>query len=198
MSSEDLRVKRTLKHLESGYLKLAETRSYEEISVVDICSAADVHRASFYKHFKDKPDFLNYITRHKIQEFYEQTLPLAPYSSTKEFYSTFATLAVQFLTENKQMLLNTVNTDNVGTFYDAICVALSQNITNFIAITEENGKPHKEVSPEFISDFIAGGLITVLYNWLKSPNDEETNEQFIQDITKTCCSLDDLLATSIE
>lgn len=60
MTKIDVRVKRTYSQLISAFLELLRNKSFDEISVSEICEAADVHRATFYKHFDDKFEFLNF------------------------------------------------------------------------------------------------------------------------------------------
>lgn len=50
----DRRVVRTREALHRAFMKLVLERPYEAISVTDICEAADVGRATFYAHYKDK------------------------------------------------------------------------------------------------------------------------------------------------
>ena len=46
----------------SGALKeLLEEQSFEKISVSDICERCGMNRKSFYYHFKDKYDLVNWI-----------------------------------------------------------------------------------------------------------------------------------------
>ena len=45
-------------HIVEAADRLAETHSFDDISVTDICRAANVSRQTFYNHFKDKLDML--------------------------------------------------------------------------------------------------------------------------------------------
>ena len=58
---EDLRQRRTKKHLMNALVELMEERPFAELSVVDICERAMVHRTTFYAHFTDKEDLLRYV-----------------------------------------------------------------------------------------------------------------------------------------
>lgn len=52
--SLDLRVRRTDKFLWDALFALMSERSFEAITVTDICERAMVHRTTFYKHYEDK------------------------------------------------------------------------------------------------------------------------------------------------
>src|SRR5712664_3444013 len=51
---EDLRVRRTHKLLWEALMMELSLRSFEEITVKEICERAMVHRSTFYKHYEDK------------------------------------------------------------------------------------------------------------------------------------------------
>lgn len=56
---EDPRVKRTQKLLWEALRTLLEERSFEQISVTEICEEAMINRTTFYKHFESKYDLLS-------------------------------------------------------------------------------------------------------------------------------------------
>ncbi len=66
MRKVDIRVQRTYQQLVDAVMKLLTEKDFESLSVSDICEAASVHRATFYKHFSDKFEFINYCFKSKI------------------------------------------------------------------------------------------------------------------------------------
>lgn len=66
---EDLRQRRSKQHLTDALLGLMEEQPYEEITVVDICQRAMVHRTTFYAHFEDKNDLFQYVLRNMMDRF---------------------------------------------------------------------------------------------------------------------------------
>lgn len=59
----DLRVKRTYILLKNALFELLAHQSFEEIKVNDICNLAMVHRTTFYSHFSDKYELLEYCIK---------------------------------------------------------------------------------------------------------------------------------------
>jgi AcrR family transcriptional regulator len=57
-SPSDRRARRTDKALREALLALAAERAWDDISVQDICSAADVGRSTFYAHYNGKEALL--------------------------------------------------------------------------------------------------------------------------------------------
>ena len=68
MRKKDVRVIRTHEQLTASLIDLLSKKSFEELSVSEICEAANVHRATFYKHFNDKFEFLNYCFDNELSK----------------------------------------------------------------------------------------------------------------------------------
>ena len=66
---EDMRQRRSKQHLSEALLGLMEEQPYGEITVVDICQRAMVHRTTFYAHFEDKNDLFQYVLRSMMDRF---------------------------------------------------------------------------------------------------------------------------------
>ena len=66
---EDMRQRRSKQHLTDALLGLMEEQPYGEITVVDICQRAMVHRTTFYAHFEDKNDLFQYVLRNMMDRF---------------------------------------------------------------------------------------------------------------------------------
>ncbi len=52
-----------------------EEKTFEKISVSDICESCDMNRKSFYYHFKDKYDLVNWIFRTEFAESSKKNYP---------------------------------------------------------------------------------------------------------------------------
>src|SRR5215469_10229269 len=64
----DLRIRRTHKLLWEALMAELSERTFEEITVTDICERAMVHRTTFYKHYEDKYDLLEQGMRQMYDE----------------------------------------------------------------------------------------------------------------------------------
>lgn len=74
----DPRVKRTRQLLQSALMALVEEKPIDSITVQDIAARAEVNRATFYAHFVDKYDLLDYTAREIFQARLDQRLPKNP------------------------------------------------------------------------------------------------------------------------
>ena len=68
MRKIDVRVIRTYDQLSKSLISLLTKKSFDDISVSEICDSAQVHRATFYKHFNDKFEFLNFCFSNELSK----------------------------------------------------------------------------------------------------------------------------------
>lgn len=78
----DPRVKRTRQLLEQAFLDVAAEKGFQAVSVQDIAQKAGVNRATFYDHFTDKYELLDYSVRQSFrQEIEKRMLNVCTYSN---------------------------------------------------------------------------------------------------------------------
>lgn len=71
----DPRVKRTRQLLVQAFADLIQEKSFQSITVQDITERATVNRATFYAHFEDKYDLMDYSIRDAFRHFLAARLP---------------------------------------------------------------------------------------------------------------------------
>lgn len=54
--------------IENGLLELMQEKTYDEISVTELCGHLDLSRRSFYRYFRDMDDVLDSLLNHTFQE----------------------------------------------------------------------------------------------------------------------------------
>lgn len=69
MESKDIRVQKTIKNIEDTFLHLLKEKSFVNITIKDICDEAMISRSTFYSHYKDKYDLLEYFFDKLISNF---------------------------------------------------------------------------------------------------------------------------------
>ena len=103
---EDLRQRRSKRHMSQALLSLMEERPFKEISVVDICDRAMVHRTTFYAHFEDKNALLRYVLAELKRNFMEQQGQPEEYPDLRSYLLAEFQSALSFLKEHRQIYLS--------------------------------------------------------------------------------------------
>jgi len=81
MNEADPRVKRTRKLILQAFSELLAEKGFESISVQDVTDKAEINRATFYDHFVDKYELLDYwISQVFRQEIEKRTLDACHYT----------------------------------------------------------------------------------------------------------------------
>ncbi len=161
---EDLRIMRTHKLLCDAMFALLETQSFDDISVVNICEKAMVHRATFYKHFKDKYEFIEFVTKEKLHDFYEQSKQYADFSDKEKLYSAIIDNVLTFIVENKQMLKIAAGSSN-SNFFDSLQRIICEELTDFLLSSQKNGETYR-APIDIYAKFLTGGFIAIVRWWL--------------------------------
>jgi AcrR family transcriptional regulator len=71
----DPRVLRTGKLVMDAFMAVLEQKGFESMSVQDIVEKAEINRATFYDHFKDKIDLMNQLLRATFKEELQKHIP---------------------------------------------------------------------------------------------------------------------------
>ena len=165
MRKVDIRVKRTYNQLFSALIKLLGEKSFDDLTVLEICDEAGVHRATFYKHFVDKYDFLNTcfnislsnLTFDKIAESYTP-------ETMKKSCMRMILKVLNFVEENQKVIVSLSTDRNSASFN----TALNDAIANFIeerinTIRPENEKLSKTVP--LLANYYAGAIVGIIKWW---------------------------------
>lgn len=179
---EDLRIRRTHKLLCNAMLSLLETNSFDEISVVDICDKAMVHRATFYKHFKDKYEFMAYVTREKLREFYLKSSKKANFSNKKKLYRSMVNTVITFVEDNKQMFKIAANSVS-SSQYDSVNKIVNNEMMKFILESEKYGEKYSAPA-DVVATFLTGGFTNIIRWWVTEENDysKEDIKMYIENL----------------
>ena len=183
---EDLRQKRTRKFLVNALLELLEERPFSEISVVDICERAMVHRTTFYAHFDDKQALLRYTVLQLQADLEDQSLAGRCFSSPREYFIAVARDVLAFMRQHKKLYEAGVSGCagmELHILEDAVAQQLKQRLSQPGFLPRLDG-----FHPEIAAHFYAGAVLALIRWWLEHdmPVSDEVLlghlEQFIPDV----------------
>lgn len=162
----DVRVKRTYRLLIESFLKLLKEKSFDEISISEICEGADVHRATFYKHFNDKTEFLNFCVKQLLSDVdLSQVLSYPSPENVKDSCMSFVKVLFTFIDENR-VLFSAVFSDKHSMSFDTTLINV---ITDFCALKLSQvleGIP--KYKSQIFSNFYSGSIVGVIKWYVKN------------------------------
>lgn len=155
----DLRTQKVYDALIIAFQQLLEEKSFEDITIQELCDRAKTRRATFYKHFSDKYDFFQYMLTRLRDELLSEAKQQIDADSPNEYLHIFVDLGMLFVEKNKKFLLAVKDSN--------IAIQMLQTITNqtfreqhFIFVLKD----------EMALQFLIGGLNQCVRWWLDNMN----------------------------
>ena len=166
----------TKRALASSLKELMKTKPFSKISVSDICEACDMNRKSFYYHFKDKYDLVNWI-------YHNEFIRVVVQKEQQTGWDLLEELCIYFY-ENHSFYRKLLNVDGQNSFseyfWDIVMSILSNDMEE--AFGEDDNL-------DFYVNFYSDAFVCAIKRWLLE-KDCMPAEKFTQ-LLKNC-----LLGTS--
>ncbi len=160
----DLRQQRTRKQLMTALLSWLEERPFHEISVVDICRRAMVHRTTFYAHFDSKQELLRYAVTQLQCSLEEACCVGRTFATPHEFYMALAGQVLTFMREH-QALYRTgaagCNGIDLQMLETLVAGELEQRLKK-TGLWADN----PDLYPQVAAHFYAGAILSLVRWWL--------------------------------
>lgn len=174
---EDLRTIRTKQHLTEAFVELLQKRNIDEINIGDICNKAMVHRTTFYKHFKDKYDLLDYTITKLKSNFLYDAITMDNLKNTKQLCLKLSSSLIDYVDENRNFLLAVLKNNYTGILLDAFFRMIKKAFHELICGNVPTGT--FKVPADVIANHYGGAIISLGFWRLENPN-KYTKEQLIR------------------
>lgn len=164
-NKEDLRVRKTKKALFDAFMKLLNEKPFDEITVNELCERAGIRRATFYKHYSDKFDFLTAYTCLLRDRFDRLIWKGGKPSLTTEYYVEYAKRLVHFIDDN---LVAVKNICKSNLFPSVLAIIVEQNYKDTcerLRISVASGMT-LSASAETVAAMCTGGVAACVYGLL--------------------------------
>lgn len=155
----------TKKAIAEALKMTCKVKNIDKISISDITKCCGLNRQTFYYHFQDKYELLNWI-------YYNELFVKAIEGISFENWSERIYILLESMKEEKSFYINTIKS------CDEYFKEYLLNITNVLfngaieKLDEKNKLP--EDAKKFISQFYSFGICGVILSWVKSGMQENT------------------------
>lgn len=150
-----------------------EEKPFAKISISDICERCDMNRKSFYYHFKDKYDLINWI-------FDTECIAIANQDKYDRRVDILLELCRYFY-KNHSFYRNALQVRGQNSFLEHF-----NELTNALAITRLNQIFGDKEMPDFCVNFLADGFTCAIVRWItaKEPVSPEDFVDSLVDLIK--------------
>ncbi|MBQ7362935.1 MAG: TetR/AcrR family transcriptional regulator [Clostridia bacterium] len=163
---EDYRVVKTKKALMTAFDTLIRAKKFEDITINELCDEAGVRRATFYKHFTDKYDFLAYAIRLPREEFDRKVWRRGEPDGSCEYYVKYAEALITYFSENTEIASSILGSDHS---HSIIGMLIEQNCADTKVRLDKSmeGGLRLSVSTETMANILTGGITLVVARWFE-------------------------------
>ena len=165
---EDARVKKTKAKLFASFEELLSEKPFEDITINEVCIKADVRRATFYKHFTDKYNFLAVLTSSLIQQFNDTMREEARKNrirlTAETYHVEYMKHLMRYLYENRK-IVNLIFASNMASTLITILIQENyKNVKTRLNSDVQNGA-RLVASVDTVATMLAGGIGNALVKW---------------------------------
>ena len=163
----DRRVQRTRKLLREALMELILEEGYDAISIQDITDKANLGRATFYLHFKDKDELLLDVMDQFMDNFLEQVPQFSQSQWRLEDTKAIAKL-FDFAADHYDLYRILIIGSGGITASRQLHQTIAENIKACIQKDIEEQGADPVIPTDFIANHFAGALLATIYWWLDS------------------------------
>jgi AcrR family transcriptional regulator len=157
--------------IRESLMNLMKTRTISDISVKEICAAADISRSTFYAHYKDQYDLLE-KTEGEILEKTNAILNKYNYKNTKSEACQMLEEILHYIICNKSSIYVLFSENGDINFQKSLFSSIYK--TNIFKIF--TGEMPDEKTREYYFMFVAIGSIGLIYHWIKTNINKPVDE----------------------
>lgn len=182
---EDPRIQRTFDALKTAFAKEIAQKPFAQISVQELCDTAMVRRTTFYRHFHDKQEFLQWYMQEMHREFNrcfeEEEIP----DSVAGYFAQLCRRVLFFLNRHEEgvkLLVQSGPRGNrmLGNFLRSFLDEIALRLRGWKEFQDgQNG-----AAIPFLAEFYVGGMLAAL-QWWYGNNKPCAEEELIHYLRKT-------------
>lgn len=147
----------TKKAVATSLKDLMKKKDLQKISVSDIVGHCGINRQTFYYHFKDKYDLVNWI-------YYNEVVAAVIHNNNSEDWSDVVLGVLLGMQREKNFYINALNVTGQNAFQDYFFDVTKNILTGLIDSTnEETG--YTEEEKDFFVEFYCYGLVGITVHW---------------------------------
>lgn len=166
----DKRVYKTLTKIEKSMVTLLNVKSYDDISIKDICDESGISRGTFYQHYRDKDDFLFQYQKAMMKKG-KRRLTQIQFEERRQFFEH----ALNFWINEGELLLLLLRDNGAYIVHQTIKKNLQQNIeVRLVPIMNTQALTNKE--KYFLIIFMSNAVFGVLQDWVQRGRQESPKE----------------------
>lgn len=160
---EDLRILKTKASLYRGLMNLMKKKPFEEINVSEICKESLINRSTFYDHFNDKYELIEYLMNDMRNELNEKINKSNKTNTIKEYYIELMRVLLEHIKSNIDVYSSAIKINSNSIAKDMMTDVIIISATKEI---EKNYINKSNIPTKLIVLYYASGIINITIDYL--------------------------------
>ena len=181
---EDKRIQKTKRKLRDTFVQMLQTKSFEQITVTELCEAAKMSRITFYAHYNDKYDLLEALMQQMLEDaqadFEKLQRENNPTRQPQKTYNNILDSILNLFELYKDLLKHASQQRNPYIYY-----SFYQRIYRMVERRIEEARAHNQLAPQLASRKFSSFICTGLWAYINECNHEQNDLEQIRRETHT-------------
>ncbi|OWT32333.1 hypothetical protein BGI41_08210 [Methanobrevibacter sp. 87.7] len=140
-------------------------KPFEKIKVIDICNESNIPRSTFYYHFNDKYELLEYTITSLSNKLTKQVINNSS-DDFSQYLKNFIKVFVVYLNENKNLYISVIHKNKdeftLNILFNKVCSDLKERLYE----EKLKGNINPDIPIDFLAEFYIGGFARLSQFWL--------------------------------
>ncbi len=175
----DLRVRKTYKTLLSALYELMCEKSFDEITVTELCDRAETRKATFYKHFGDKTELYTFMvkemqrtSREGNEINYDEDKPWTYYAGVFSYF-------LDFLDKNDVFVRRILDSSALHTLLDLLSEQIETDLRSHMKEDQERGI-QLPAEPAMMAATYTGAMVYCGRWWISRGKPVDKEQMIVQ------------------
>lgn len=165
---EDLRILKTKASLYRGLMNLMKTKPFEEINVSEICKESLINRSTFYDHFNDKYELIEYLMNDMRKDLIDKLNRSTKTNNIKDYYVELMRILLEHIKSNIDIYSSAIKINSNSIAKDMMTDVIISSATKEI---DENYINKSNIPTKTIVLYYASGIINITIENLSKSKD---------------------------
>lgn len=169
----DRRIKKTKNEIKRALLEASTNKGMEQVTVQDIIDRADINRATFYYHYRDKKDLITSIESETLEGLIQNIcLPDDQFNSFEDIVYLPILKTLEHVKSFKDVYKILLSSNGSTNFYWKMLDTLKSSLSdNYELLQQKNLEILNDKS--YLVNFIAGAHLSIIIDWVNKDLDSE-------------------------
>ena len=176
----DFRVKKTRRALLQALRSLLMEKSFDAITVTELCERAEIRRVTFYTHFDSKEDLFIYLIREMQERFCKESEGAAEAQTPSSYCADVLRHILDFMEEHEKIAETVMDSSAQSLVLDALSKQIGADLRS-CAVPAEQQDTAIPAATEMQAVLCSGALLSCARWWVtqgKQVSKEDMTVQF--------------------